>query len=141
MLVRLMIAADGTGQLAVKVGESQKNPSQLTAERENEVSKEEVARFLQLLEGANFWSLQTNQFYTREQVVRMRAERTKYPKAVMKVLGGVHWVLEGAQGENYHVVTRTSPEPGPYANLTSYLFRNLAKLEVPPYREPAPRRK
>jgi len=131
-VVRLIIMPDGAGELEAKAAESQRNPAVLTLDRETKVSKEEVEEFLKLLDEAKFWSMQTNQFYAKEQVAMARTFPPKRRKIEIKILDGVHWVLEEAQAENYHVVTRTSPEPGPYANLTSYLFHNLGKLEIPP---------
>jgi hypothetical protein len=136
-MVRLIIMHDGSGYLVAKAGESQKNPVTLTLDRRTKVSKDEVDEFLRYIQEAKFWSMQTNQFYTKEQTAALRTPSSQRPtagrrKAVQKVLGGVDWLLEGVQVGNYHVVTRTSLEPGPYASLTSFLFRNLAKLEIPP---------
>lgn len=135
-MVRLTIRSDGAGELTAKAGESQRNPSVLMLDRETNVSKEEVSEFLKLVDQAKFWSMQTNQFYTKDDVAKARAFPPKRKKAERMVFDGVHWVLEGVQAGNYHVVTRTSPEPGPYAKLTSYLFQTLGKLEIPTYVEP-----
>ncbi len=147
-MVRLTVAPNGTGQLTTKGGESPKNAAALSLLREDKVSKGEVDRFLQLLDDANFWSMQTNQFYTKEQIAMARTTRLKRVKAAKQIYGGVYWVLEGAEGDKYHVVSRNLPVPGPpisqdlgpYTELTSYLFRGLAKLEAPAVSTPGVKR-
>jgi hypothetical protein len=140
-VVLLLIAPDGSGSLTAKSGESWRNSATLTLDRTTTVTKEGVGKFLWLLHRGDFWSMQTNQFYTRDEVIRARNSRTKRQEAEQSINGGVEWVLEGARGTDYHVVTRTSPEIGPYTELTSYLFTDLANLKIPEYVEPLPRKK
>ncbi len=119
-IVRLAVRSDGTGTLAVKAAKSQRNAGVITVGRTEAISKSDVDVFLTLVEAAGFWSMSTKEVYSKD------------PRVIVQVMDGEKWVIEGAQNGRYHVVTRTSPKPGPYAELTSYLFRRLARLEMPP---------
>jgi hypothetical protein len=140
-VVMLIIAPDGSGRLTARSSEDWRNAATLTLDRTTTVTKEGVGRFLRLVHSEGFWSMQTNQFYTKDEVIRARNSHTKRKKAAQSITGGVEWVLEGARGTDYHVVARTSPEIGPYTELTSYLFTDLANLKIPEYVEPLPRKK
>lgn len=118
-VVRLEMGNDGAGTLVVKEALSQKYSASLVLNRTKKLTKAEVSGFLELLQRARFWSMPTTPW----------AET--YPRIEM-TMDGIVWLLEGADGKRYHVVTRTSPKPGPYASLTSYLFRDLAGLTIPP---------
>lgn len=139
LIVRLVLKSDGSGELATKAEKSKWEPGRLSVDRVARVSKPEADKFLLLLGQANFWSIPTDEFYIENQRLAARADR-KHRRVRVQVLDGVKWDLEGTQGANYHLVSRTFPEPGPnaspdtstYAELTSYLFRGLGKLEVPP---------
>jgi hypothetical protein len=119
-IARLTIRGDGTGTLAVKAAKSQRNAGVITVDRTQAITKSDVDPFLTLVEAAAFWSMSTREVYSND------------PRVIVQVMDGEIWLLEGAQNGRYHVVTRTSPKPGPYAELTSYLFRRLARLEMPP---------
>ena len=119
-VVRLAIRPDGTGTLVAKSAKSQDDAGALTLDRTEEIPKTEAALFLELVGKAAFWSMPPLEVYSKD------------PRVIVKVMGGVEWVLEGAQNEQYHIVTRTSPQPGPYTDMTSYLFRKLARLNVAP---------
>lgn len=118
-VVRLEMGNDGSGALIIKEALSQEYSATLVLNRATKLTKPEVSKFHELLQRAHFWSMPTESW----------AET--YPQ-IEVTMDGVVWVLEGADGRRYHVVTRTSPRPGPYASLTSYLFRDLAGLKIPP---------
>lgn len=119
-MVRLTISADRTGTLAIKSAVSQGSAGALTIDRTVELPGSQVNYFLTLVGRADFWSMPTVEVYSKD------------PHVIVKFMDGVDCVLEGYEGERYHVVTRTSPRLGPYFELTSYLFRNLARLSLPP---------
>jgi hypothetical protein len=119
LIARLALTSDGGGTLVVKGAKSQRNAGVITMNRTQVVMKADVVVFLKLLEAADFWSMSTHEVFSRD------------PRVIVKVMDGVVWVLEGAQSARYHVVTRTSPNATPYAQLTSYLFHGLAHLELP----------
>lgn len=125
-IVRLKIQADGSGILVKKEARSQTETGTLTINTSQDVSREDVEMFESLLSKADFWSLPT-----------IPVQRN--PRTIMQTMDGVVWVVEGASEGSYHVVTRTSPKPGPYVELTSYLFKDLAHFEVPPI-PPIPRK-
>lgn len=120
-VVRLDVRADGTGMLVRKQARSELVQGPLAVNDSQDISKEQVEVFESLLNKAAFWSMPTILTWDRDPRVRLR------------VMGGVVWVLEGAKSDTYHVVTRTLPgnPAGPYAELTSYLFRDLARFEIP----------
>lgn len=124
-IIRLGVRSDGSGALVVKAAKSQDDAGALTLDEMKEITKPDVDIFLRLLGESGFWSMPTSEVYSND------------PRVIVKVMDGVEWVLEGAQGGRYHVVTRTSPKPGSYTELTSYFFRTLAKLDLPP--SPVPR--
>lgn len=136
LIVRFVVRADGTGELSAKAQKGWKYPGVLAVDRVEKVSKPEVDKFMQLLEQASFWSLHTDQFYAENQ--RAVASANPRGRKIGGGIGGVEWNLEGAQGSNYHVVSRKllagdiPPDLAAYFDLTRYLFRDLAKLEVPP---------
>ena len=140
LIVRLEIRPDGTGELAAKAEKSMWQPGTLSVNRTAEVSKPEVDKFLMLVEQANFWSIPTDEFFVENQRRAAETAATGRRRALVREMGGVDWDLEGATGAGYHLVSRKFPDPGggknwekgPYAKLTLYLFRDLAKLEVPP---------
>ncbi len=140
LIVRLKVKPDGTGELVAKAEKSLLEPGTLLVNRTAEVSKSEVAKFIFLLQQAEFWSMHTDEFYAENQRLAAEASANGVRRAMRHTMGGVSWNLEGVMGVTYHLVLRTSPGPGPdkswenkpYAQLVFYLFRDLAKLEVPP---------
>jgi hypothetical protein len=47
-------------------------------------------------------------------------------------LDGTTWLLEGVQGDRYHVIHRWSPEPGPLVDFGEYLLRVSGVREYRP---------
>ena len=123
-IVRLDIQTDGSGILVRKEARHQADAGTLTVDTSQAVSREEVEVFDSLLTKADFWSMPT---------ILMWAS---HPRMPVMVLDGVVWVLEGAKPGSYHVVSRALPNTlmpaGPYTELSSYLFKDLAHFEVPP---------
>lgn len=121
-VVRLAIATDGSGTLTKKAARSQVDAATLTIDTTQYISSGDVGTFDSFLSKADFWSIPT---------ILMSSN----PRMATQVMGGVVWILEGAKPGAYHVVTRTllyTSEPGPYEQLTSYLFKDLAHFDVPP---------
>ena len=63
----------------------------------------------------------------------------------MLSMGGILGVLEEAKPGAYHVVARDFHYPltpaDPYDVLTAYLFKDLARFEIPPPPAPLPKHK
>lgn len=75
---------------------------QLTDEDPRDLSPDEAARFLSLLDGAAFWDM---------------------PSCDLSLgFDGAHAVLEGVKGGRYHVVDRWSPHETPYAELVDFIL-------------------
>jgi hypothetical protein len=140
LIVGLTVKPDGTGELRAKAEKSKLQPGTLSVDRTAEVTKSEVDRLLILLEQADFWSLPTDEYFVENQRRAAQAAATGVQKVLAQTMDGVESNLEGAVGTRYHLVSRKLSEPGPnrswenspYGVLTLYLFRDLAKLEVPP---------
>lgn len=113
VVVRLMIKADGTGELVAKVGKSDTHPEVLAVERAVEVSSAEADTFLRLLNEADFWSMSTIK-----------------PLGPVKMMGGTDWMLEGVQEGRHHVVTRGAPIAGPFKDLAVFLVVRLGKIDL-----------
>jgi hypothetical protein len=113
--LRLDVASDGSGVLAVKVlsGQGGYDPGKLIENREVRIEKLRVKRFLELLGAARFWDLPSEE---------------KDPNEV--VVDGAQWIIEGTGGGHYHVVDRISPPRGPYRDAALFLMR-LGGLKVP----------
>jgi len=109
---RLEVAADGSGELIVKVlsGRGGYSPGHLIENRKIKVEKESVDHFLELLGKAGFWDLPTEQ--------------------EMNGIGcdGAQWIIEAAKNRQYHVVDRWSPDEGPYRKAALFLAINLGGL-------------
>lgn len=110
--IRLRIQGDGSGVLTVKktsraqAGESKR----LSLDKERQLSKDDVASFLQRITESGFWELPS------------RDDRIGFD--------GARWILEGVQGARYHVVDRWSPENGQVRKLGTHMIK-LAKLGLP----------
>ena len=136
MVVRLATKPDGSGKLVVKVAANERFPATLTASREESIPKPQVDRFLLLVKEADFWEMPVWVFLTpvRPASADGRKREPQPGTTTIAIMGGVVWLFEGARGSGYHVVMRkglNEPSPVAFARLTSYLFRDLAGLEIP----------
>jgi len=113
-IVRLLVSTHETSRLVAKMGKSDLEPEILVIERPVTVSPQATERFLHRVDISEFWSMQTEERSTHR-----------------VVMGGVEWILEGADSGRYHVVVRKEPEPGDFSALLLLLARDLAELEVP----------
>jgi len=113
--IRLMINADGSGDLVAKIlsGEGGHDAGALVTNQHSLLLPVETRSFTEKLSKANFWALSTRRFqdiYGRD---------------------GADWILEGTKEGNYHVVHRWSPPNGPYREACLYLALGLAELKIP----------
>lgn len=97
--VRLSVAKEGTGTLAVRItnGRGGAYPGALANEESRRLSKAEVDGWLAKLAAANFWMLPSFQREPGE--------------------GGAQWLVEGLKDGQYHLVDRWSPPEGPIRDL------------------------
>jgi hypothetical protein len=115
LVVRLSIAAAGTGELVAKVGRDGGHPEILTLNRTTEVSQVDVEKFLRLLENAGFWSMPTQNLSDIHKPA---------------VMGEGGWMLEGIREGTYHLVHRVRSELGPAKEPMDFLAVTLAKLDL-----------
>ena len=118
--IRLVINADGSGQLLVKVtsGRGGYEAGELVTDKSISISKADVGRVLNLLNRTRFWTLPT----------RERQEISE-KGSVLVNLDGAQWIIEGVRMGRYHVVDRWSPKNGAYRDL-AMTFLELSKLRV-----------
>jgi hypothetical protein len=134
MVVRLATKPDGSAELVIKVAANERFPATIIARREQVISKSQVDRLLVLVNEAHFWDMPAWEFLTTAGPTAADGRKRKRHPGIAMVMGGVDWLFEGAQANKYHVVRRkglNDPTRIPFARLTSYLFRDLAGLEVP----------
>jgi hypothetical protein len=107
LAVRVTLHADGTGMLSGRLVASHPyEPDSTEVKNFVAVSKEEVQRLMMLLQGADFWSMPTQE------------AQAKYGYN----MDGAHWVLEGARNHSYHAVDRWSPQQTAYSQVCAYLM-------------------
>jgi hypothetical protein len=102
--VRLIIHVDGTGTLIGKMtdGKGGYSAGNLTLNESHELTKEQMAEFLGLLQRASFWSAPAE-------------EDTGGTD-------GAQWVLEGVEKGHYHIVDRWSPKKSDFERVCLFLF-------------------
>lgn len=92
MVFRLIVLPDGTAILITKKtnGEGGYEPGKMVLNKETTIDKQETQELLKALKMTNFWTLPT--FLSDFEVG----------------FDGAHWVLEGKNGREYHLVDRWS---------------------------------
>jgi hypothetical protein len=116
MAVRLVVSADGSGQIASVVSSGEASGVKRT---KNSVSSADVDKFLQLVEKAGFWSMSSNEDTEQKDA----AGRKLY------VLDGSFWMVEGVRNGSFHYVYRRNPKPSPITEIGCYLAKGLAKID------------
>ncbi len=114
VVVRMSVAKDCRGDLAAKVAVSGGHPELLTVNRTSEVSQANVRKFLDLMMGADFWSIPTLKLFNSRP----------------SVLGESGWMLEGSKDGTYHVVVSSTSELGPLKGALQVLVVSLASLDL-----------
>jgi hypothetical protein len=124
--IRITILPDGTGQAVAKItdGTGGMSPGYLTSTQTVEVPKPIVERFLHLLDDSAFWSMPTHPPLPPGDGRRARA--------LLQVMGGTPWILEGAESGRYNVVERDSPSQGPFATLCAFMLEEMGKVDSIP---------
>lgn len=123
--VRLDVNPDGTGIVTTKMADGQggfPNTSKKIVENVSRpVKREQVQAFLALIARTSFWSISTNED----------------PEDTMDIgQDGSEWVLEGAKGGKYHVVSRWSPDVNRVGGcravqeIGTALAMDVARLEI-----------
>ena len=115
IVIRIMILDDGSGTVEVKVadGKGGYEPGEIIVSEEKTLAPEDVERFLSAVKKAQFWN-EPAQEEIDEQEIR---------------LDGAQWILEGVHQGEYHVVSRWSPDKGPYRKLCLLMIK-LGEVEV-----------
>jgi hypothetical protein len=119
--VRLCVETSGIAELAVKVGQSDRNPEVLAVNRIMNVSHPDVDKFFKLLNDSDFWSLPTTEPWGR---------RLGRPVAPMTVMGDTSWMLEAIKERGYHLVYRGAANLGPLKDSVVFLVVSLAKVDL-----------
>lgn len=105
IILRLEVRPDGVGILRAKRtnGAGGYEPGVLDLNQASNVSASEVAQFKKALEGFGFWNSPTEDS-------RMGVD-------------GAEWIFEGVTSTKYHVVTRWTPDDGPFRRAMLNLLR------------------
>lgn len=109
--VRLEILPNGAGRLHSKMtsGAGGYEPGKLKVDEIKEVEPGAVEKLLGMIDEARFWEL---------------------PATIEDMgLDGAQWIIEGLQGDRYHVVDRWSPDNGPVRKIGLFLL-DLSDLDV-----------
>lgn len=112
--VRLMVYADGSGQITSAVSSGTKTGVKRTT---NNVSKVQVDKLLEQVDKAGFWAVPSTE------PEPANTGRQYY------VLHGFWWMLEGVQNGSFHYVFRQNPKPTAITQIGCYLARNLVKVD------------
>jgi len=109
--ITVIVDEEHTGEVTLKVtdGMGGYGPGQIVMDEKYSASKENIERFLGLLEKADFWNMPT-----KENKLGM---------------DGAQWILEGVKDGNYHIVDRWSPKEGSFRNVALNMIQ-LAALNV-----------
>jgi hypothetical protein len=88
------------------------DPGNIIVDKEKVLSENKWLKLQQLLTGANFWSLPTNEVTNR--------------------IGddGSRWIVEGIENGKYNVVNRWSPRVSDFQEIGKYLIK-LTELKIP----------
>jgi hypothetical protein len=113
--VRLVVGADGSGQITSAVASFKSNRVE---KGKISVSVPDVEKLLQLVEKAGFWSMRPTELRTDGDTGRKVYE-----------LDGTFWTLEGVRNGSFHYVYRRSSAPSPFTEVARYLAKDLAKLD------------
>lgn len=125
--VRIAILPDGTGQAVVKStsGTGGVFPGSLTNVQSIEVPKPRVDRLLHLVDESAFWSMPT--------IEPLPPALPGKRRAIVKVMGGTPWVLEGTNAGRYHAVERVEPPESPFATLCAFMLEEIGKVDSTPH--------
>lgn len=109
--IRLEIKKDGRGLLVSKMvaGPVWYNPYRRLISEKQRLSKDKVARMLELIERENFWTLETH--------------------AGDSGMDGARWIVEGLDKQKYHIVDRWSPQDGPIRKI-GLQFIDLCPINI-----------
>lgn len=103
---RLVLNADGTGNLTTKSVLISDGKITLSVKRSVAVSAPQVLDFLLLLQKVRFWSAQPEQL----------GEKNRYQ------LDNAEWVLEGVTSHQYHVIDRWAPRDPDFIRTGAFLM-------------------
>jgi hypothetical protein len=116
-VIRFSLNSDGTATVVKFLLPRAINPS--APAKPNKVavnvSAEDTAKFLTLVESSGFWAMPT-----------VEPPNPTPPKYY--VLDGAFWFFEGVRNGAYHVVDRPNPVAGPFTEMVHFLAKDLAGL-------------
>ncbi|MGH9736447.1 MAG: hypothetical protein ACRD8A_17900 [Candidatus Acidiferrales bacterium] len=117
-VIRFPRHADGTASVVTFLAPYPKGPSAKVKSNEVErnVSAEDTAKFLALLDSAEFWEMPT-----------VKLPDLAPPKYY--TVDGAFWVFEGVRNGAYHVVYRLNPNASPFTDVVYFLAQDLAGLD------------
>lgn len=114
--VRLTVNPDGSGKINVAVLSGNET---LVKRTTNDVSSDDVDRFLTLVNEAKFWTTAATETEPNENATNRKAY----------VLDGGFWMLEGVQNGSYHYVFRRNPKSTSMTEIGCYLAKHLVKTD------------
>jgi len=118
IVVRLVVNADGSGQIISAVSSSGKSDEFRNAKLS--VSAADVQNFLALVEKVKFWSMPS---------VEKKVEKKNEGGRKTYVLDGAWWMVEGVRNGSFHYVFRRNPEITSFTEVGRDLVNNLAKID------------
>jgi len=113
--VRLVVNADGSGQITSAVSSGKGSGVKRT---QNNVSVLDVNGLLRLLAKVEFWSMSSTE---GDEKKTDAAGRKAY------VMDGSYWMVEGVHKGSFHYVYRQNPKPSPVREIACNLARDLGK--------------
>lgn len=117
-VIRFSLHPDGTATLVTFLGPFPKDPgAKVKADKvERSVSAQDAAKFLELVDGAGFWTMPT-------------VKPPDPTPARYYTLDGAMWLFEGCRSGAYHVVYRGNPNASPFTDMVHFLGKDLAGLD------------
>jgi hypothetical protein len=108
-----------------KLTDHQDQASPIVVSRHRKIDNQTWLKFLSLLNDIDFFTMSS-------MPVENKVTDDEYPEVTVDYLDGADWILEGKKGENYHVVTRNSPDKeSKYFKCCDFLI-NMTDLKIEP---------
>jgi len=110
MCIRLDVNGDGTSRVTTKITADKPATGKAKTTRVTQVTKEQTASFLAIVDQNGFWKLLTFDSY--------------------RGLDGTVWIIEGTKGGTYHVVDRWTPKDENVRAIGFAMLNDLANLNI-----------
>jgi hypothetical protein len=115
LVVRLSFGSESKPEITILEGRLRSTEFHKT---QLEPLSDDAAKFMQLVEKSDFWSMPS-----------LEPQNTQPDGRGPYKMDGDMWLFEGARNGSYHVAYRHSPDPGPFTQMIRFLVKDLAKLD------------